>query len=255
MLDLLIQGGTLVDGTGKPAAARRPASASSDGRIVAVGDVERGRPRAPSTRTGLVVAPGFIDAHTHFDAQVFWDGSRHAVAPPRRHDDRRRKLRLQRRAAQRRIGPLPHADARARRGHPGRGSRGGRPLELAQLRATTSGALEGKLAVNAAFMVGHSAIRRAVMGSDAIETGGDSDEELAAMKASAQHESLDGRRARLLVDGSHRPTTTTTAGPRALALGHARRDRRALSHRPRSRRGRRSSSFPASACSRTSRSS
>ena len=68
--DLVIRNGVVVDGTGAP--ARRADVAIDDGRIVAVGR----RPRAATTSStprGRVVAPGFIDIHTHYDAQVFWD--------------------------------------------------------------------------------------------------------------------------------------------------------------------------------------
>ena len=69
MLDTVLRGGQVVDGTG---AARRPADVGiSGGRVVAVGEV--GEARRTIDVDGLVVAPGFCDIHTHFDAQVFWD--------------------------------------------------------------------------------------------------------------------------------------------------------------------------------------
>jgi N-acyl-D-aspartate/D-glutamate deacylase len=69
-LDLLIRGGSVIDGTGAP---RVTADVGiRDGRIV-----EIGRIAAPARRTieadGLIVSPGFIDGHTHMDAQVAWD--------------------------------------------------------------------------------------------------------------------------------------------------------------------------------------
>jgi N-acyl-D-aspartate/D-glutamate deacylase len=68
--DLLIRGGTLVDGSGAP--ARRGDLAARDGRIAALGRVPGTADRILDV-DGAVVAPGFVDIHTHYDAQVFWD--------------------------------------------------------------------------------------------------------------------------------------------------------------------------------------
>ena len=67
--ELVIRGGTVIDGTGAP---RREADvAVDDGRIVGVGPGLSGRREVDAS--GQIVAPGFIDIHTHYDAQVFWD--------------------------------------------------------------------------------------------------------------------------------------------------------------------------------------
>jgi len=73
--DLVIKNGTLVDGTGAP--ARRADVAIAGGRVAEVGRVTDGAARVIDA-ADLVVAPGFIDPHTHYDAQICWDG---AVTP------------------------------------------------------------------------------------------------------------------------------------------------------------------------------
>src|SRR4249919_2552844 len=60
--DVLIKNGTLVDGTGAPA------------RRVEVGEL-KGAGKRTIDASGLIVAPGFIDPHTHYDAQICWDGA------------------------------------------------------------------------------------------------------------------------------------------------------------------------------------
>ena len=65
----VIRGGTVVDGTGAP--GLRADVAMSDGHITEVGRNLKGDVTVEAD--GCAVAPGFIDIHTHYDAQVFWD--------------------------------------------------------------------------------------------------------------------------------------------------------------------------------------
>jgi N-acyl-D-amino-acid deacylase len=76
--DFVLRGGTVVDGTG--AAARRADVEVRAGRIVGVGTVAARTDVANVDVSDLVVAPGFIDIHTHYDAQVQWDPALDASA-------------------------------------------------------------------------------------------------------------------------------------------------------------------------------
>lgn len=69
--DLIIRNGTIVDGTGAPSYR---ADVAIDGqRITAIGDLSTATATREIDAAGLVVTPGFVDLHTHLDAQVAWD--------------------------------------------------------------------------------------------------------------------------------------------------------------------------------------
>ncbi|HET7720574.1 MAG TPA: amidohydrolase family protein, partial [Acidimicrobiales bacterium] len=70
MHELVIRGGTVVDGTGAP--SRTADVAVDGGRITAVGKVD-GKGARELDADGLVVAPGWVDIHTHYDGQAIWD--------------------------------------------------------------------------------------------------------------------------------------------------------------------------------------
>ncbi len=71
MLDLCIRGGLVVNGTGAP--GRRADVGIADGRVADVAAKLSDSARETIDTTDLVVAPGFIDSHTHLDGQLFWD--------------------------------------------------------------------------------------------------------------------------------------------------------------------------------------
>src|SRR6202521_605081 len=73
--DLLIRSGMVIDGTGAP--ARRADIGIAGGRIAAIGSIS-GSARKVIDAKDLAVSPGFIAPHTHYDAQICWDG---AVTP------------------------------------------------------------------------------------------------------------------------------------------------------------------------------
>ena len=71
MYDLLIENARLCDGTGTP--IRPGALAAKDGHIAAMGDLRGAAAHRRIDAAGQVLAPGFIDPHTHYDAQLAWD--------------------------------------------------------------------------------------------------------------------------------------------------------------------------------------
>ena len=68
--DLLIKNGTVVDGSGNP--GYRADVAVSSGKIAAIGRINE-RAKQTIDAEGHIVSPGFVDGHTHMDAQIFWD--------------------------------------------------------------------------------------------------------------------------------------------------------------------------------------
>ncbi len=72
MVDLVIRGATIVDGLGNE--PRRADLAVKDGRIAAIGEIkDKGAETVDAG--GLVLSPGIVDVHTHYDAQVTWDAT------------------------------------------------------------------------------------------------------------------------------------------------------------------------------------
>jgi N-acyl-D-aspartate/D-glutamate deacylase len=70
MHDLVIDNALVIDGLGTP--ARAGGVAVKDGRIAAIGQ-DLGAARQRVDANGLVLAPGIVDIHTHYDAQLTWD--------------------------------------------------------------------------------------------------------------------------------------------------------------------------------------
>src|ERR1035438_2540000 len=179
MYDAVVTNGRVIDGTGAPA---RPAGIGiRHGRVVAVGDLDESG-RGVIDADGLVVPPGFIDLHSHYDAQVFWDTT---LTPSCLHG----VTTVVGGNCGLTLAPVSAADQDFLTRLLARGE--AIPVEalLAGVEYTWSSypefldTIDAKpLGLNMGFMVGHSAVRRAVMGPAASERAA-SPEELRAMCA------------------------------------------------------------------------
>lgn len=165
MLDCIIRGGTVVDGTGAPRFSGDVGIRA--GRIEAVGKMQDSAQRIIDAE-GMVVAPGFVDVHTHYDAQVMWDP---ALTPSSLHgvttviggncgftiapvDDQSSDYVTHMLAC---VEGMPPASLETALDYRWRSF--GEWLDR----------LEGRVALNTGFLVGHSTVRRLVMGEHCRE--------------------------------------------------------------------------------------
>ncbi len=165
MFDLVIDHAQLVDGTGGP--SRIASVAVTDGRVVSIADAVDGDATERIDATGLVLAPGFVDPHTHYDAQLCWDPG---ASPSNLHG----VTTIIGGNCGFTLAPLAPGDAEYLRRMMAKVE--GMPLPALETGVDWSwetfgdylGRFDAGLGVNAAFMVGHCALRRRVMGTAAV---------------------------------------------------------------------------------------
>jgi N-acyl-D-aspartate/D-glutamate deacylase len=213
-LDYLIKGATVVDGTGGPSYVGDVGI--RDGRIAAVGQVDEDAVEVFDA-TGLVVTPGFIDNHTHYDAQLFWDP---LLTPSNEHG----VTTVLGGNCGFTLAPLKAEDADYIRRMMQKVE--GMPLEALETGVDWSwetfaeylDAVErADLAVNAGFLVGHCALRRYVMGAEATDREA-TDDEIKQLVA-VLHESIEAgglgfstTLSRTHSDGEGKPVASRHAG-------------------------------------------
>jgi N-acyl-D-aspartate/D-glutamate deacylase len=221
-MDLAIRNVTIVDGTGAPAQVGDVGVL--DGRIAAVAPAGGDEVVEPATTevdgTGLMLAPGFVDPHTHYDAQLFWDPT---GSPSNLHG----VTTVIAGNCGFTLAPLTPGDGDYTR-------RMMAKVEGMPLLALEEGIdwdwssfpeyldrLEGNLGLNVGLLVGHCALRRRVMGAESVEREA-SAEEVEAMR-SLLAESIEAgglgfstTLARTHSDGDGKPVASRWAGEEEL---------------------------------------
>lgn len=229
MYDLVLRDATIVDGTGAPPFVGDVAV--TDGRITAIGQVD-----GPAAREidcdGRIVCPGFVDLHTHYDAQLLWDGT---ASPSPLHG----VTTVLGGNCGFSIAPLGGPDT----GDADYVRRMMAVVEGIPLAALEAGAawdwqsfgeyldrLDGAVAPNVGVMVGHSTVRRVVMG-DAATRETATDDQLADMVALLERSLAEGglgfssSLGEGHLDGDGRPVPSSSSDMRELvALAGALRD-------------------------------
>jgi N-acyl-D-amino-acid deacylase len=198
MYDLIIRGGLVVDGTGVP--GRYTDVAVQDGTVAAVGRLKGERAHRTVDAEGMVVSPGIVDAHTHYDPQLTWDplcdsSSLHGVTTVA-------------------AGNCGFSVAPCRSGDHGYIAQMFARVEGMDLKALDHVAWEfetfaeylasrsGKLGINLGMYIGHSAVRRWVLGEESYERAA-TDDEIATMAAMVDDAMAAGA---LGFSSSHAPT-------------------------------------------------
>jgi N-acyl-D-aspartate/D-glutamate deacylase len=186
-LDYLIKNATVVDGSG--AASYVANIGILDGKIVGIGNGEPPESAETIDATGLVAAPGFIDNHTHYDAQLFWDPM---MTPSNVHG----VTTVLGGNCGFTLAPLKAQDADYVRrmmqkveGMPLEALESGVPWGWETFAEYLDAVEQSGLSLNAGFLVGHCAIRRYVMGADATDREA-TDEEIKQIVA-LLHESIE----------------------------------------------------------------
>jgi N-acyl-D-aspartate/D-glutamate deacylase len=212
MLDLLIRGGRVVDGTGAP--ARLADIGIRNGRIEKVGEIDELASEVLDA-AGKVVCPGFVDIHTHYDAQLLWDTT---ASPSVLHG----VTTVLGGNCGFSIAPLGPDDAdyiqrmmAVVEGIPRDALEGGGPWSWGSF-AEYLDRVDVGLSVNAGFLVGHSTVRRAVLG-DAATRDRATPEQLAAMVSLVEASVAGGALGFSSslgeghLDGDHRPVPSNCA--------------------------------------------